>query len=331
MRVKWQVVAAVSAALVVTGCTVEVAGSASPVPGQGPVVKVVDACTLLTPEQLDALGFKPGRPTPASKETRSPATCTYSAKEDATPPVVMSVSWAVDQTLDDYLSGAVPKGDPAELGGLKWTRYASIFGAECDLYTTLGEKSFVTVGALIGEDDTAACDVAKRVAPVVASHLPGGAEAPSITPSSTAPPEPSGPLASLDPCTLLKADQTAQLKVEEKGEKDNSSTVPNASYCLWKDTDGDRGQKSFEVWLGPSTPAAKWTGADVPATETVDAGGKKWSIYPNLAGSRVNCAAVLPVTDTSSIEIVSGFLDDDSKSCDLVKQGLPLVTANLPA
>ena len=37
-----------------------------------------------------------------------------------------------------------------------------------------------------------------------------------------------------------------------------------------------------------------------------------------------------PITDTSSVQVVSGFIGDDTKTCDLVKQGLPLVTANLP-
>ena len=332
MRVKWRAVAAVSAALVMAGCTVKVAGSASPVPGQGPVKKVVDACTLLSPEQVDALGFRPGAPHPASEQTRSPAMCTYRAKDDsATPSPIFTVEWAVDQNLDEFLSGAVAKGEPEQLGGLNWTRYGSIIASECDIYTTLGEKSFASVGVMVGEDVEQACQIAKKIAPVVASHLPGGAPAPSITPStSAAPPEPTGPLASLDPCTLLKADQTAQLKVEDKGEKDNSSTVPNGTFCLWKDTDGDGAQKSFEVWLGPSTAATQWTGADVPATGTVEAGGKTWSLYPNLAGTRVNCGAILPMTETSSIEIVSGFIGDDSKNCDLVKQGIPLVTANLP-
>lgn len=332
MRVNWRAVAAVSAALVMAGCTVKVAGSASPVPGQGPIKKVVDACTLLDPDQVDALGFKPGSPHPASEKTRSPAMCTYAGKGDETPSPIFTVEWSVDQNLDEFLAGAVAKGESEQLGGLSWTRYGSIIASECDIYATLGEKSFVSVGVMAGEDDAKGCEIAKKIAPVVASHLPGGEPAPSITPStSAAPPEPSGPLASLDPCTLLKADQTAQLKVEDKGEKDNSSTVPNGTYCLWKDTDGDGAQKAFEVWLGPSTAAAQWTGADVPATGTVDAGGKKWSLYPNLAGTRVNCGAILPVTETSSIEIVSGFIGDDSKNCDLVKQGIPLVTANLPS
>lgn len=53
--------------------------------------------------------------------------------------------------------------------------------------------------------------------------------------------------------------------------------------------------------------------------------------FPSLGDSRVNCAATLSVTDTSSVAIISGYLDDVTKMCDLVKAAIPLVTANLPA
>jgi hypothetical protein len=331
MRMKWQAAAAVSAAVVVAGCTVTVGGSASPVPGQGPVTKVVDACTLLGPDQVDALGYRDDpRSVPANKEQRAPAMCLWGSKDDIEPSIVLNVGWAVDLTLDDYLAGAVPKAAPEQIGGLSWTQYASILPDDCSVYTVLGDNSFAYV-SVSGPDAAKSCELAKPVIAQVAAHLPGGQDAPSITPSTSAKPEPSGPLLSVDPCTLMKPEQLAQLKnVSPNGEKTVSNVVPNSSYCLWDDTDGDQGQKAFEVWVGPSTPA--WPGVDgVPPTETVDVGGKKWGIFPNMGGLRATCGATLPVTGTSSVEVVSGFLGDDTKTCDLVKQGLPLVTANLPS
>ena len=174
--------------------------------------------------------------------------------------------------------------------------------------------------------------MAKATIPQVAAHLPGGQDAPSITPTGPVKAEPGGPLLSVDPCTMLKPEQVAQLPgIKPEGEKDDSSAVPNASYCLWDDTDGDQGQKAFEVWFGPSTPVTEWPGAKgVPATETLDVGGKKWGLFPNMGGLRATCGATLAITETSSVQVVSGFIGDDTKTCDLVKKGLPLVTANLP-
>lgn len=131
---------------------------------------------------------------------------------------------------------------------------------------------------------------------------------------------------------MLKPDQVAQLKnIAPDGHKSTSSTIPDASYCLWADTDGDQGQKPFEVWFGPSTPVGEWPGVKgVSPAETVDAGGKKWGVFPNMGGLGAACGATLPITGTSSVQVVSGFIGDDTKTCDVLKQGLPLVTANLP-
>ncbi|WP_410619244.1 DUF3558 family protein [Amycolatopsis sp. cmx-8-4] len=333
MRMKWQaVVALAAAATVVTGCTVTVGGSASPVPGQGPVTKVVDACSLLTPEQVDALGYQgAGRSVPSDKTRKQAAMCLWNSKDDAEMSSVLNVGMAVDFSIDEYLAGAVPKSSPERIGGFSWTQYASILAGDCSLYTVLGEKSFAYV-SVSGTDLAKSCALAKPAIPQVASHLPGGQDAPSITPSTSAKPEPGGPLLSVDPCTLMKPEQLAQLKnISPSGEKTVSTVVPNSSYCLWDDTDGDDGQKAFEVWVGPSTPVAEWPGTqDVQPTETVDVGGKKWGVFPNMGGLRATCGATLPITDTSSVQVVSGFIGDDTKTCDVVKQGLPLVTANLP-
>ncbi|MFD9892054.1 DUF3558 family protein [Amycolatopsis sp. NPDC059027] len=313
-------------AVLLGGCTATVGGSAAPVPGQGPVKKVVDACTLLSSEQAAGLGFEgPGKPQPASEKQRTPASCIFSPKDDSGL-ATTSIGWAVDLRLDDYLGGALKK-DSVQSGGFTWTQYASSFPGFCTYILPLGPQSFVDVGVSANEE-TKSCEVAKKVLPFVSSHLPGGETAPSITPST--PPQPSGPLATLDPCTLLKPEQAQQLKVEPAGKSSKSTVTPNAVFCLWKDTDGAGGQKSFEVWLGPTTPYDKWP-AFTPPGQPQDVNGRKWVLLPNEGGMSAVCGAVLPITDTSSVYVTSGFLDDDSKACDAVKAGLPMVGGNLPA
>ncbi|SEB42844.1 Protein of unknown function [Amycolatopsis tolypomycina] len=332
MRNKWQVAAALAAVTVVTGCTVTVGGSASPVPGQGPVVTAVDACTLLDQAQVDALGYRsPGRSVKENKDRLQPPMCLWNSKDDVEPSAVLNVGVASDMDFNEYISGAVKKSEPQPIGGLNWTQYASILPDDCPFYALLGAKSFAFVSVSTNKLDKS-CELAKQVIPQVAAHLPGGQDAPPVTASTSAKPEPGGPLLAADPCATLKPDQVAQLKnISPDGKKDNSSTVPNASYCLWDDTDGDGGQKAFEVWFGPSTPAGEWPGVkDVAPTETLDVGGRKWGLFPNMSGLRVTCGATLAITETSSVRVVSGFIGDDTKTCDLVKQGLPLVTANLP-
>ncbi|MGW4061803.1 DUF3558 family protein [Amycolatopsis sp. NPDC004747] len=332
MRIKWQVAVALAAVTVVTGCTVTVGGSASPVPGQGPVVKAVDACTLLDQAQVDALGYQsPGKPVKENKDRLQPPMCLWNSKDDDQPLAVLNIGLATDMDFNEYLSGAVKKSEPQQIGGLSWTQYASILPDDCTFYALLGAKSFAYVGVSSSKLDRS-CELAKLVIPQVAAHLPGGQDAPPVTPSTSAKPEPGGPLLSADPCAALKPDQVSQLpNISPDGKKDNSSTVPNASFCLWDDTDGDGGQKAFEVWYGPSTPVGEWPGAKgVTPAETVDVGGRKWGLFPNMGGLRVTCGATLAITDTSSVQVVSGFVGDDAKTCDVVKQGLPLVTANLP-
>ncbi|QRP45871.1 DUF3558 family protein [Amycolatopsis sp. FDAARGOS 1241] len=319
-----------AAVLLLAGCTVRVGGAAQPVPGQGPVKRVVDACSLLDQQQVTALGYRePGKASKASEKQQTPAACLWNSADDTETLAILGVGWSVDLSQDDYLQGALAKSQPEQIGGFTWTRYAGFIAGSCDLYTTLGPKSFAYV-SVDYPDDAKSCQLAKQAVPQVAAHLPGGQPAPPITPSSSAAP-PTGPLSNLDPCTLLKPDQATSLKMAAQGDKQNSTSVPDSVFCLWPDTDGTRGQKPFEVWLGPSTPMTKWPGMDVPPTSTLDANGRHWSLFPNFNESGVNCAAGLAVTPTSSIQLVSGFLDDTSKSCDAIKVGIPLVSANLPS
>jgi hypothetical protein len=333
MRMKWQAAAALAALTVVSGCTVAVGGSASPVPGQGPIVKDFDACTLLDEAQLDALGYETkGRSVKENKERLQTPMCLWSTKDDVEPSAILSVGYSTDLDFNEYIAGAVPKSGPQQIAGFTWTQYPSIIGDDCVMYAILGDKSFAYVSISEPPLDKA-CELAKTAIPQVAAHLPGGQDAPPITPVGPPKAEPGGPLLSVDPCTMLKPEQVAQLpNIKPEGEKDNSSSVPNATFCLWDDTDGDEGQKAFEVWFGPSTPVTEWPGAKgVTATETIDVNGKKWGVFPNMGGLRATCGATLPITETSSVQVVSGFIGDDTKTCDLVKKGLPLVTANLPS
>ena len=265
------------------------------------------------------------------KQVQTPM-CLWNTKDDVEPSAILNVGYTTDLDFTEYIAGAVPKSEPQQIGGFSWTQYPSILADDCVFYAILGDKSFAYVSVSEPPLDKS-CELAKTVIPQVAAHLPGGRQAPSITPTGSAKAEPGGPLLSADPCAMLKPDQVAQLKnISPTGEKDTSSSVPNATYCLWDDTDGDQGQKAFEVWFGPSTPVGDWPGTKgVTPTETVDVGGKKWGVFPNLGGLRVTCGATLPITGTSSVQVVSGFIGDDTKTCDLVKQGLPLVTANLPS
>jgi len=332
MGFKTAAVAFAAAAMLLAGCTTQVSGSASPVPGQGPVTQVADPCTLLDAQQLAGLGYKPnGRKVAASKAQRSPAMCLWNAT-DPDHTIVMNVGWSVNQSLDDYLQGALKKSGPVSLGGFQWTQYASMVTGDCTLYATLSPKSFAYVSVLYpAPDDVKACEMVKQVIPQVSAKLPGGQPAPPLAPpssSSSAPP--SGPLASVDPCTLLKPEQAQQLNVSVPGKLDRSVATPGATYCMWDDTDGSSGQKPVEVWVGPGVPIAKWPGLNVPPTEEIDGGGgRKWSLFPKVGGLDGICAAST-VAGTSSVRVVSGNLSDAAKACDAVRAAIPMVTGNLP-
>lgn len=333
---------AAGAALVLAGCTVTVSGAAGPVPGQGAVKKPIDTCALLDQAAVVAAGFKyPGKPEKIGQENGDPPDCGYEVPDDADKTGSLLVGWSVTQNMDDFLAGAVPQGAPQQLGGLSWQAYGSIDKDSCDLYTKLGPKSFATLSISITNDRDESCKRSTFLAPYLAAKLPGGQPnpPPPPPPSSSGPPAPSGPLVSLDPCSTLKADQAAQLKMQFPGAPDKGTTEsPNTVYCDWTPTGGvpqpgQNGQKSFEVWVAPDFPADKWPliGDGVPPTEQVDAGGKTWQVFANVGNDRVSCEAVLKVTDTSSVRLVSGYIGDETKMCDVLKQGIPLVTANLPS
>ncbi len=312
------------------GCATTVSGTAAPVPGQGPVAAKADACSLISPEHADALGLKlPGDPQKEDKARRLPPSCHFAAATDEGESV--DVSWSTDMPLSDYMNGAIP-GETYGIAGFTWTRYATIMGKSmCSLSAELGEKSFIELlTASKGLDEAKACDLARAVAPAVASHLPGGEQNPQITaPPGQKPPAPSGPLTTADPCTMLKPDQATQLGLGSTGEPMKSTIEPTNTGCAWPDTDGKGGTKPLDLWFYPAKSIDK-----VPSLtgtpQDVEAGGKKWKLYIDGADSPL-CAAGLVITETSTLMLAGGNLDDNAKACDVIKAAIPLVTGNLPA
>jgi hypothetical protein len=310
------------------GCSTTVTGAAQQVPGLTPVKKPVDPCTLLDTAQARALNLDPQGKFVANNPGRlSPQNCTWNPDdidEDGNP---LTVVWSEDLSLDVYNNGA-QAAEKVTLGGLEWTRYPGIVGdSYCSLSTPLGPKSFVELSTINTGDSSKACDLAKLAAPLVASHLPGGDPSPTLPEPSKAPVA-TGPLASIQPCALLKPDQVTSLKLSGAGSPiSQTSLVPPG--CEWNDTDGDGGQKPFDVFVDATRAAKDWPGTeDVSADpEPVDVGDKHWIVYKDGP----ICSAILGVTDSSSLKTTSGQLADPSKACDLVKAAIPLMTANIPA
>jgi hypothetical protein len=189
--------AALAGAVALAACTSSVAGSAQPAPGQGPVTpakSAADPCTLLSPDQLNSLSLAPkAAADPADLSHYVPASCRWYPTDDSQPPLY--VRWSDGISLDDYLSGGTPL-EKFDLGGLSWTRYPSLLGkSSCEIYVTLSPESFVNISSENDDDATKACDLAKAAAPLVASHLPGGAPASpgSGTPTTSPTTSPTAP------------------------------------------------------------------------------------------------------------------------------------------
>ncbi|RSN58697.1 DUF3558 domain-containing protein [Amycolatopsis sp. WAC 04182] len=316
--------------LTLGGCTSVVGGTASPVPGQGPVVTKAEPCKLLTQEQAEAIGVTfPGKERPADKARKIPGTCRYPELEDAPDGVALEVSQSYNLSLVDYVSGALP-GEKFGIGGFTWTRYASIFGpSHCSLMAELDPKTFVEITSEApGEDVTKACDLAKAAAPAVASHLPGGQPSPPLTaPPGQKPIEASGPLVTVDPCSLLKPEQVTPLNLQAARPMNGSSRDPK-NGCQWDDNDGDKGKKALDLWLYTATKLEDVPGLEGTPVEQMVA-GKKWFVYSS-PDSPI-CVAMLPVTETSSVKVDTGDLTDNAKACEIPQAVMPLVTGNLPA
>lgn len=321
------------ATLLLGGCAKTISGAASPVPGQGPVLTKAAPCSLLTQEHADALGLKlPGHESKGDKDRLVPPMCMMFEREDSPRGVPLSVSWSIDIPLAEYLSGAQP-GEKFGIGGFTWTRYTSVLGpSACSLATELGPRSFVELGSETpdGADDSKACDLARAAAPAIASRLPGGEPNPKITaPPGQKKPEPAGPLLTVDPCTLLKPDEAAGLKVGAGAPVEQSKMAnPEDKGCEWKDSDGEQGQRPLLLALYLATAVADVPGLE-GTPEKVDLNGREWTLRFD---SRLKyCTAVLPITESSTVKLSSGHWDDEKQACDLLRAALPPVSAALPA
>jgi hypothetical protein len=326
MKLKFAGLAFAAVALT-AACTTTITGSAGQVPGQTPVKKPVDPCALLTPEQTASLNLETqGKLTAGKPEQLLPPNCAWSPGDPDARTNPLYASWTEELSLDDYVLGALP-GEKFELGGLTWTRYGSILGkSHCDLMVRLGEKSFVQLSSYDSQEDDKACDLSKRAAPLVASHLEGGDQSPTL-PTPSRPPVPSGPLVSVQPCSLLTAEQATSLTLNSTPITLGTTTdIKRPPGCEWDDADGDGGVKALDVYVGAARPVKEWPLLE-EAGEPFEAGGKKWELYPD---GKV-CSATLSVTETSSVMITSGNLDDPAKSCDLVKTVIPMLSAALPS
>jgi hypothetical protein len=324
LRLAGLVLAAVT---LTAACTTTVTGAAGQVPGRLPVKKPADPCTLLTPAQAESLNLDPdGVFTEAKPSQLVPQNCGWSPGDPDALTDPLYASWTEELSLDDYVLGALP-GETFELGGLTWTRYGSILGkSQCELTVRLGEKSFAQLSSSNSEAEDKACDLAKLAAPLVASHLEGGNPSPTL-PTPSRPPVPSGPLVSVQPCSLLTPEQATSLKLNSTTKTLGTTTdIKRPPGCQWDDTDGDGGLKALDLYVGAARPVKEWPLLEEDGVP-FEAGGKKWELYPDGAV----CSATLKVTETSSVMITSGFLDDNAKNCDLLKTVIPMLSASLPA
>lgn len=327
------ITALLTAALLLGGCAETISGTASPPPGQGPVITSAAPCSLLTQEHADALGLKlPGVETKGDKARLVPSMCLVSQRGDSPRGVSLSVTRSIDIPLSEYAAGA-PPGEKFGIGGFTWTRYASILGpTACSLSTELGPSSFVEISseAQTGAGEAKACDLALAAAPAIASRLPGGEPNPKITaPPGQKKPEAAGPLLGVDPCSLLKPDEAAKLAIGAGTPIEQSEMVdPEDKGCEWKDSDGEQGQRPLTVALYLATAVADVPGLEGTAEE-VDLAGRKWTVRTDTRTKY--CAAVLPITSSSAVNLSTGHWDDEKKACDLLRAALPTVSAALPA
>ncbi len=322
-----------AATLLLGGCAKTISGSASPVPGQGPVLTKAAPCSLITQEHADALGLEtPGRETKGDKAQLLPPMCMLSERDDSPRGVPLAVVWSIDIPLNEYLSGAQP-GETFGIGGFTWTRHASVLGpAYCSLTAELTPQSFVeiTSEAPLDADASKACDLARAAAPAVASRLPGGEQNPRITaPPGQKKPEPTGPLVGFDACSVLKPDEAAALSVGAGAPIERSKLgSEDVTGCEWGDSDGEQGQRPLDVWFYTATAAADVPGPE-GTPEQLDLNGRKWAVYSDTRTKY--CRAVLVVTETSAAVAGSGHWDDEKKACDLVRAALPKISAAVPA
>ncbi|HVW40455.1 MAG TPA: DUF3558 family protein [Amycolatopsis sp.] len=172
MRSRWPAVAVLVLAGLTASCTTQISGT--PLPGRVTVAPApsTDPCALMTVDEAAELGFGRGQPDPGKPESRIPPSCTWkSADPDASLDDSIQVFYATKLNIGEYYSHP-PEGQE-QMGGITWQKYPSFFPDEmCDFAIVLSDTSFVAVAGQNFADSTKTCDVARKVAPVVARHLP---------------------------------------------------------------------------------------------------------------------------------------------------------------
>jgi len=164
------VAAAVLAA--VTGCTTVVAGT--PQPGRVTVTPAAstDPCSLMTADEAAQLGFATGEPQEAKPQSLIPPGCRWKPVDpDASSEDEVDVFYATDLAIGEYFS-AQPAGEET-IGGVTWQNYPSAMGdVICNFAVPLAPLSFIAISGTNFTEPAKACDVVRKVAPVIATHVP---------------------------------------------------------------------------------------------------------------------------------------------------------------
>ncbi|MFC4005079.1 DUF3558 family protein [Prauserella oleivorans] len=325
---KARVLGVVASAVLLSACAATVGGNGHPAPAPPSESRLANGqpCKLLTEREAVSLGlvgkgeFRAGEP-----RNLIPPTCSWAAEDDRESSR-LSAGYETSFSLADYMLGDSPL-ETLEFGGLKWGRYASVASdSVCLLATELDDTSFVVLVSSDLDDKAKACDLAKTAAPFVASHLPGGRPAPEPTIET---PEPS-PLASLDPCTLLRPEEAERLELRGIGDAvEEQPGLDLPPGCSWLDTDGQGGWRDLLVYAG-DRPVEEWYFAETPG-EPVEAGGRTWTLHPEPSDFPGDCIAALAFTERSSVVISHANADDPARGCEKVREAVPLITAHLPA
>ncbi|NKQ53476.1 DUF3558 family protein [Amycolatopsis sp. K13G38] len=165
-------VAVLAAAGVVTGCTTKIAGT--PQPGRVTVAPAAstDACSLMTADEAAGLGFATGVPEAAKPESRVPPGCLWKSSDpQASQDDAVEVFYSTDLAIGEYFS-TQPTGEEP-IGGVTWQNYPSAIGDSfCNLALPLSATSFIAISGSNFTDPGKACDVVRKVAPVIATHVP---------------------------------------------------------------------------------------------------------------------------------------------------------------
>lgn len=165
-------VGALATALLAGSCTTKVGGTAQPPPATHDPVVAGEPCALLEPEQTAELQLEEKGEFTAGDPTRLvPPTCRWRPLDpdmDA-----LTVGFATSFPLVDYMDGT-PSLEERELGGRTWGRYPDpLDTGTCFLATELSANSFIVVLSSNFSDDSKACDLALKAAPLISANLPG--------------------------------------------------------------------------------------------------------------------------------------------------------------